>query len=194
MGNPADREGDFRGVIVEYGIQESKREDSQSVMIPIKVKLTEIHHEGEWCPWEEYDQEAYGSVCIVKADGNVNTVGIEQLMGACGWDGSLEALDAKTWQPIPCQVWLQANEYNGKTSYKVASIKKFDDAPGGGGIKSVASDRVKALSAKYGSQFRAARSTMATNSKPAASGKPPAPKGKPTVPAGAPTPNDEVPF
>lgn len=205
MSEPADREGDFRCEIVDYAIQQAKA-PSQAVMVRLKVKLThfyqptEIGGDGEWHPWEEYDQEAYGSVCVAKKDGSLNQTGCESLMNNAGWDGDFSAVDNKTWKPTRCQVRLSPNEYHGKTTYQVAFVNGYDDTPGGGSLKSVGSERAKALQDRFGSSLRAIKGTLKTNAAPA-SGKPKSPSPPKSVPVaaaatsenGAP-PVDEVPF
>jgi hypothetical protein len=197
---PPDRDGDFRGEIVEYGIEEGK-EGSQAVMVAIKVKLNEWWEpgqpgaEGQWHPWAEYDQEAYGRVCVVKTDGTLNSIGCEQLIKGAGWDGDFVTLDDKTWKPKPCMVWVKPEEYKGKTQFKVASVKAFDATPGGGGLSSVGTEKARALSARYGGALRAMKGSLATNAKPAPAGKPAAPSKPPKAPVAAAAANgDEIPF
>jgi hypothetical protein len=190
MPNPADREGTFRCEIIDYGIEESAKAESQSVLIPIRVKLTEIYHEGQWMPWAEYDQEAYGRVCVVKKDGNLNQSGCDQLMKNAGWDGDFGALGAKSWIPQPCQVRLEAEEYNGKTQFKIAFVSGFDATPGGAAMAVVAPDKVKSLQARFGAGLRAMRGSAAMNSKAPPKGKPPAPS--PSVAAQAPPTQAEL--
>lgn len=197
MGNPVDREGNFRVEITDYGMREAKA-PSKSVGVTLKCRLLEIYDfdSEQWHAWAEYDQEADGAIWIVGKDGDLNDKAVESLVVNAGWDGTIESIVEKTWKPTACQITTSENVYNGKTTFQIGFVNHYDSKPGGMGA--VSSEKAKQLSQKYGSSLRAVVGTMQTNSSAAPKGKPPAPKPKAPQPVGAiangAPPADEVPF
>jgi hypothetical protein len=191
MSRELDREGTFRGRIIEYGLQEGK--NTSSVGIAIKVAIDEAYNfEAEsWEDWREYAVECYGYVNLVKGDGSANDKSAENLCLCTGWNGSVGDIAMGEWKPEPIQFTTKANEYNGKTSFKVDYINQYDRSPGGG-IKSVDADKAKALQAKYGTTFRALAANTKRNNPPADKPKSPPPAKRETVPSGK--ANDDTPF
>lgn len=209
MGSAVDREGNFRAEIIEYGMKEF---DSGSVAVQIKVKLREMYdHENEsWIPWEEYDQEAYGSVFVVKKDGTINETGMRTLIRNAGWNGDFDDIANRTWVPSLCQVNIKAETYQNQLQHKIAFVNAFDAIPGG--MAMLDADKIKDLKTRFGSQVRAIVGTERQNSVTPAKGKPSAPpmskKNAAAVNAQSPVaagvgklpprgdapPDDEVPF
>jgi len=151
MSQALDRAGIFRCRITDYGLNEAK---SGAVAIYMKAIIEEAFVDGEWEDWKSYDVETEGYLYIVKKDETLNTSLIEAVMRGTGWNGNFASIVDGTWQPTPCQISCDANEYNGQTSYRISWVDDWNREPKGGATN-VAPDKVKALNAKYGSQFRA---------------------------------------
>ena len=205
MGTPIDREGHFRARIVEYGMCQASDAASQSVGVQIKVALTEMwdpDREG-WMSWSEYDQEATGTLWIVKKDGTLNDMACRSLVQNAGWDGDIYKIADSKWEPTECQVTIKAEEYRGRTQYKVSFVNDYNRVPGSMGT--LDESTVKSLKNQHGSALRALFATTKANSAPKPEGKPeapPKPPAKRPPPAGSSVgipdegapPQDEVPF
>src|SRR3990167_2344707 len=180
MSEQADRTGTFRGDIIEYGL---RREKSGSVGIGVKVALKEMWDESAdppgWIPWD-YDQEAFGTIYVIKKDGHLHETGFGPLVEHANWDGDFDSINNATWKPLPVQFTLEANEYQGKTTYRVGFVNGWNDTPGNGLGKCDAAT-VNELKTKYGSTMRAFASTVRAASAPKPAGKPPAPPARPPM-------------
>jgi hypothetical protein len=164
-----DREGTFRAEINDYGMKE---QESGAIAVTIKVGLTEIWNGEAWEPWEEYGMEAYGDIYVVKKDGTLNKLGVQSLIQHAGWDGNFASVVDRMWQPVPCQVVIKANEYEGNTTYKIAFVNDYDRTPGQ--LGTIAPDKAKTLQAKFGGELRALAGNAKRNGD--------APKDKPPAP------------
>lgn len=188
MGTPIDREGTFRGQITDYALQASGQDDSQALQLRFKCSLDELYNGSEWEDWRVYQFEAWGSVNLVKRDGSVNTVAAERFIQSTGWDGDIDALNAMTWQPRPCQFSVKQDEYNGQVRFVVAFIDPWDRQPGG--LKPMDDQEVHAVKARYGSAFRAIVSKLqgSQSAQPAAQPAVAPPPANRPGPAPVPTP------
>lgn len=176
-----DRPGIFRAEIVDYSLQDSQ--SSEAVGIACRfAPYQKLEPNGEWVDWN-YGQEVYGTVWIIKADGTVNERSHNEFMRASGWDGELESIINKTFQPWPVKIDVQNEEYNGKTQLRVKWINHHDDE--GQGMRSIEEAKAKALAAKYSAKFRA----IASQAKGTEVTPPPPPPPSQTTPEG-----DDVPF
>jgi hypothetical protein len=175
-----DREGNFRGRVLSYGIQESS--SSKSVAVAMRVAIDEAynHETDSWDDWRGHNVCAWANSWIVKANGDVNEKAVESLAKATGWGGTLQEVMDQTWQPDACQFVVRGEEYKGNTTYKVAFLNPYD-APIGGGLNKIDADKAKALQTQYGSKFKAIAANAKRTAAPA-NGKPKAP---PPVAAGA---------
>ncbi len=177
-------EGSFRGTIADYTLSQPKEGPSKSIGVNILVVGTgwwDAENE-QWNDCEESDwrAEAYGYVNIVKKDGSLNEKSIENLVKNAGWDGDITSIVQKTWEPTPIAFTIKADEYDGKTTYKVNYINPFDYTPGGGGFKAFDPQAGKSLANQYGSQLRALASKFKPKALPTNGTKPSAPpKPKP---------------
>lgn len=195
---PCDREGTFRGLIVEYGLKEF---ESGAVAVKFRAELTEVYDiaTGEWIPWQEYQMEVQGDAFVVKKDGTLNDTTVNALVNHAGWSGSFHSISDTTWKPTPCQFAVKSEVYNNKTYYKAAFVNGFDDIPGGGALPQLEPAQAKVLDTRFGAQLRALTGNkMRNQAPPPAANKPSAPpKAKAahaepkreTVPAG-----DDIPF
>jgi hypothetical protein len=191
-----DREGSFRGKIVEYGMKEFA---SGTVAIKFKAELTEIYDFGNkcWEPWGEYQMEVFGDVFVVKKDGTLNEDAIKSLVDNAGWNGSFHSVEDKTWEPVPCQFSVKRSDHNGKTYFNASFINAFDSVPGGT-MPKLDEGKVKSLDTRFSAQLRAlVGNKMRNQDSPTANSKPPAPPAaKPeAVAAAASKPGDDgIPF
>lgn len=183
MATPIDREGQFKGLIVEYGLTEA---ESGALGVNIRVSLTHMWKQGDdfWEPWEQYLMEAEGTIWLVKKDNKgPNAPGIESLVKWAGWDGDLASIQNNTWQPTPCQVAIKRDEYKGNVRFKIAFVNDHDRTPGA--MSNVAPDRIGQLATQYGGQFRAIAANVKRNNAttmPGQSAEPPRPPAPPAAP------------
>lgn len=194
MPTAVDRAGFFQCDIVDYGMCEASDAASQSVGVQIKCHLFAMYDFAQeaWIDWP-YDQEAYGVLWVINRNGSLNDIACKSLVQCAGWDGDLDSIAEKRWEPTRCQVQVKESTYNNKTELRVAFVNQLDHVPGKMGTLNT--DKVKLLKSQHGSALRALTSTLKTNAAPSPKGKPAPPKAPPKVsaPAGAP-PADEVPF
>lgn len=172
-----DRAGDFRGEILQFGLQEY---DSGAVAIDITARILDAwdREAGEWEDWRQYDCQALGRLFVVKKNGSLNDGPIKSLVAFAGWDGNLESIVNGTWQPTPCAFTIEEDIYKTETRYRIGFVNDYNRTPGGQG--NVDAEKAKAIQAKYGSQIRAIAGNVArtsTDAKP--TGKPKAPPRKP---------------
>jgi len=178
MPNFVDREGKFRGRIVDYGMFEATA-PSRAVSIKLLCRVDEIFAEDNWHDWSEYDVVTSGDVWVIKKDGSLNTEAIERLIRHAGWSGSFDDLASKTWQPTPIQFDVKADQRDGKVFFKINWISGYDDSPRH--TLDIDPDRAKALSVAYGAQLRAIAGNIKRNGQK--------PSGVPAPPVG---PTQEV--
>ena len=187
MGQPVDREGNFRAKIIEYELKEF---DSGNVSISVKAQLLEHFFDRQWVPWEEYDMEAEGAICIVKSNGTeINKLGAESLIQHAGWDGLFDSVANHTWAPTLCAVAIKQEEYKGKTSLKINFINSYSRTPGA----SIDPNKVKDLTSRFGSQLRALAGNSGRSTVPTGKPPPAPPPARPMAPAPSQDPN-EIPF
>jgi hypothetical protein len=192
-----DRGGNFRGRILSYGIQEASQ--SKAVSVSMRVAIDEAYNEetGGWDDWRSHNVRAWAASWIIGKSGDVNDKAVESLSKATGWGGSFLEITEQTWQPDACQFFVKGEDYNGKTTYKVAFLNPYDAPVGGGNLNKIDADKAKALQTQYGSKFKAIAANAKRNAGPA-NGKPKAPPpapvgagaGKKTIDANG----DEIPF
>ena len=132
---------------------------SGAVGVHVGYKVLGKHEDGEWQDWREFGEyRVDGTVWIVKRDGTVNQIGVDQLRDVLGWDGRMELFS----RPVPrgkIQIEVQAEEYKGAVDHRVNWIYPVD-APIGSGT--VAPGRQKELANRFGSLLRAAAGGSAT--------------------------------
>ena len=165
-----DRAGIFKAAPpTEYALEKSK-EGAWGVRF--RFDLTHYLNGSEWVDWSVYGQHAYGTVWFIRKDGKPNDRGVETLRDVLGWDGNPDSIENKTWQPPACQVVVKADEYDGKTRFRVEWINPLDHQ--GAGLKGANDSDVADLKARFGATLRALFGTQAV--------KAPKPNGKPLPP------------
>lgn len=179
-----EREGIFKAKPLTWGVFQA---DSGAVGIQMSFLILAQLDGKEWVSWAEAeDHTVYGTIWVVKKDGSIVVKNVEDMYAALGWEGGM----AEVSGPVPdrvVQVTVKAEEYKGKTQYKVAFIAPEDYVPG---PQSAAPEDVKKIDARFGSLLRAA---AAGAKKAVGTPKPAAPK--PSTPASTATidPPDRLP-
>ena len=206
MSQPIDREGTFRGRITSYGVYEPGKDGSKSVAIGITVAIDEMfdRETEEWQDWREYQLEAEGNVWIIKKDGSINQKTAEKFMATTGWNGDLASVANGTFEPRPCGISVERDEYRNEVRFRIAWVNDYDSTPGGGGFADA--ERTKQLQSQFGNQLRAIAGNVKRNApkpagKPADPPKPAAtepaaePPAEPAAePVPEPVPGDDIPF
>jgi hypothetical protein len=184
VSQPIDREGNFRGTIVSYGI---RKEKTGAVGVNLIALIEEAWNEEEkrWEDWRQYEYAVEGVKYIVtksKQSGaaQVNENAVKSLIECAGWSGDLFNIYAQQWQPKPCAFTVEEDEYNGVVRYRIGFLNPYDSSPGLGA--NVDEDRVRALDAQWGSQLRALAGNSSRNASPPA-GKPTSPSRRSAAPA-----------
>lgn len=176
-----DREGRFRAGILEHGVAETGPNNLATFVC--KFGLIDELVNGEWVGLgpEESGLDITGYFYLEKRDGSINTVTVDQLKAAFGWDGRDPLwLQDSDFGQLTVQVKLEYELYNNQQKLKVRYVDAAD-AEGRGVPKADDATR-KSLSTRLGSKLRAlAGGTPVNTPKPA--GKPAAP---PVVPKPAP--------
>jgi hypothetical protein len=178
--NKINQGGNFRGLITEYGLRESP---GGALMLAIRADLTE-HYDGEaWSDWGEYQVEAFGSLVLIKKDGNPNKSMIEAIVESTGWDGDIDSITDSAWIPTVCQMSIKGETYEGVERFNISWLSPFYAKVGG--LRTLSGDEAKKVATKYRAKIRAA----AGQASPQAGSAPP----PPAQPAGDP-PKDGIPF
>lgn len=195
MALACDRPGDYRGIIVDYGVKDF---DGGSVAIAVTARLDEYRdpETGEWTDWSPYDIEAEGMIFVIKKDGQPNESQVEALVKHANWPGTLESAADKTWEPTQCQFSVEEDTYKGNTRFRISWINDWDSV-GGGAFASP--EKVKQLANQHGAKLRALagsfkRNTTAPASKAPAPSAPPPKKAPPTAEAPEATGEPDTPF
>jgi len=181
------REGLFNAYPAEIGIDETGPNHLATCIARFQL-YEELQPSGEWADCADEQWEITGYFYLEKKDGSLNTITIDALKAALGWDGRdpfwLQETDLSEH---PVQVKLGFEEYGGKTRIKVQFLNPFGSTAGGGVSKADDATR-RTISNRLGSKLRAMAGPAQTPTKPAGPPKlPPAkPKVQPTPPPKAP--------
>ena len=147
-----DREGIFRAVPSEWIVEQA---ESGAIGINIKFAIIEYLENGQWVDWRKFGPyDVTGTYWVVKKDGAVNTVTVNQLVESLGWDGSFAHVDKDAPQVV-VQIKVDQSEYNGKVYFKAGWMNPGDYAPE---KKQLNPEIVKNLDSRFGSLLRAAAS------------------------------------
>jgi len=180
-----DREGRFKATIAEHGVDETGPNNLATFVC--KFALTEELVGGQWAPLgpDETSLDITGYFYLEKRDGSINTVTVENLKEAFGWDGRDPLwLQDTDFANLTVQVKLEYETYQGKNGPKTNLKVRYVNAENstGGSVPKANDNTRKALSTRLGSKLRAlAGGTPAATPKP--NGKPVAPPAKPKTPA-----------
>jgi hypothetical protein len=185
--HPIDREGSFRGTITDYGLYEASA-PSKALGVNITAHLKEIWNpeSQEWENWEQYELEASGTLYIIKKDGDVNTKQVETLVSLAKWDGDLESVINRTWDPPQLQFSIAGEDHKGKRRYRISWLNDFNRTPGGG--SNVSADDIGRLKNSIGGKLRAVASAIkkVPNAGPANGARPQLPPPRQAAPIAPP--------
>jgi hypothetical protein len=164
-----NREGRFKATILEHGVAETG--PNKLATFVCRFQLTQELINSEWEPVEE-DLDITGYFYLEKRDGTLNTVTIDHLKSAFGWDGRdpFWLQDADFGQLV-VQVKLAFETYDNKTRLKVQYVDAEDATPSG--VPQADDGARRSIATRLGAKFRAN------------AGGTPAPAPKPSRPATA---------
>jgi hypothetical protein len=180
-----NREGLFNAYPAEVGVDETGPNKLATCIIKFKLHQ-ELQASGEWDDCAAENFEITGYFYLEKKDGSLNTITVDALKAALGWDGRdpfwLQETDLSQH---PVQLKLAFEEYNGKTRLKVQYLNPFGST-GTGGITKADGAAKTAIRNRLGSKLRALAGPAQKPAPPAAP--PNLPPAKPKAPpAPAPT-------
>ena len=191
------REGLFNAYPVEIGIDETGPNHLATCIIRFDL-YEELQPDGQWADCADENWEITGYFYLEKKDGSLNTLTLDALKAALGWDGRdpfwLQETDLSEH---PVQVKLGFEEYGGKTRIKVQYLNPFGST-GGGGVSKADDATRRTISNRLGSKLRAMSGPTQAPAKPAKPAGPPKlppakPKAQPTPAAPPPKPEPAPP-
>ncbi len=182
MSRRLDRAGIFRARPLSWCVRD--RQDSAAIAISIEYQILAQLDGSDWADWSEFEEHTiFGDHYVVKRDGTINTVTVEQLAESLGWSGDLRSVTGVP-PDVVVQITVKAETYNGVERLKVAWINPGDFSPR---PESAAPETVAKLQSRFGSLLRAAAGSKAK--KPA----PPAPAAQ-SEPVETDATGDPLPF
>lgn len=177
------REGLFNAYPVEIGIDETGPNNLATCIIRFDL-YEELQPDGQWADCAGENWEITGYFYLEKKDGSLNTLTLDALKAALGWDGRdpfwLQETDLSEH---PVQVKLGFEEYGGKTRIKVQYLNPFGST-GGGGVSKADDATRRTISNRLGSKLRA-MAAPAPKTEPAPPAEPAAPVEQPRDPEAA---------
>lgn len=194
MRSAIDRQGCFRGKIVESGVGASKNGFPQfTVQLVALQRYVEDANEMKsfelteptWVDWSSYDQDIVDSLTLFGNDKDnpgamKPTFQIEALKKALGWDGSsfasLAALDVSEKLVT---FWVEENEYQGVVRLRLSTLDDGEASPNRG-LRILDAKGLMDLDSKFANMLGGTKTTAKPASTPA---KPPASPAKPGVAA-----------
>ncbi len=183
-----NREGLFNAYPADIGIDETGPNNLTTSIIGFRL-YEELQPSGEWADCSDENFQITGYFYLEKRDGSLNSITIDSLKAALGWDGRdpfwLQETDLSEH---PVQVKLAFEQYDGKTRLKVQYLNPYGST-GGGGITKADESTKTAIRNRIGSKLRAhSGPAQPAAPKPASQPKPPPakPKTAPPVPPTAP--------
>lgn len=127
-----NREGRFKANILEHGVAETG--PNKLATFICKFGLLEELVNSDWMAFgpEDSGLEITGYFYLEKRDGSINTITVDQLKAAFGWDGRdpLWLQDAD-FTRLTVQVKLEFELFDGKTRLKVRYVDAEDASPAG---------------------------------------------------------------
>ena len=178
-----NREGLFNAYPVDIGVDETGPNKLTTCIINFKL-YEELQPTGEWSDCSHEGFEVTGYFYLEKKDGGLNTITLDAMKAALGWDGrDVFWLQETDLSQHAVQVKLAFEEYNGKTRLKVAYLNPYGSTGGGAVTKADEATR-KSIANRMGPKLRAmAGPAQASMPKPVAPPKlPPAKPKAPTPP------------
>jgi hypothetical protein len=178
-----NREGRFKANILEHGVAETG--PNKLATLVCRFQLAQELINGEWEPVDE-DFDITGYFYLEKRDGTLNTVTIDSLKSAFGWDGRDPFwLQDSDFDGHFVQVKLAFETYDNKTRLKVQYVDAENATPTG--VPQADDAARRSIGTRLGSKFRAnAGGTPAPAPKPNTGSRPTPPKPKPAATPSAP--------
>jgi|GEM_PF-859128 len=174
------REGLFNAYPVEIGIDETGPHKLATCLIRFRL-YEEFQASGEWADCAGENWEIVGYFYLEKKDGTLNTVAIDALKAALGWDGRdpfwLQETDLSQHA---VQVKLGFEEYGGKTRLRVQYLNPFGSS-GVGGVSKADDATRRTIGNRLGSKLRALSGPAPVAARPAKPAKPARPAEQPTA-------------
>ncbi len=182
MSNLISQAGDYRGVITDGGLGESKNGLPQEVL---SLKATEVYDDEsqEWLPADSESNEIMAYLVLFDKKDNP-IFHCDALKKVTGWDGaSFVTLSELNLADVPIQFHVEENTYQENTTLQVANIREYDAEPGRS-VRKLDKEGVSALQAKYASVLSSTKAPAKPTSAPAKGKTTAKGKGKPapTVP------------
>lgn len=149
-----NREGLFNAYPVQIGIDETGPNKLATCIISFRL-YEELQQSGEWADCSADNFDICGYFYLEKKDGSLNTVTIDTLKDALGWDGRDPFwLQENDLSEHAVQVKLAVEEYNGKNRLKVQYLNPYGSSASGGVTKADGATR-KSISNRINSKLRA---------------------------------------
>ncbi len=180
-----DREGRFKARILEHGVSETGPNNLATFVC--RFQLVQELSGAEWIHVDQ-DLDITGYFYLEKKDGSLNSITIDNLKAAFGWDGRDPFwLQDSDFSEHVVQVKLAIEEYNGKSRVKVKYVDAEHASPTD--VPQADDNERRTIGSRLGAKFRAnAGGTPVPAPKPATSRPtPPAPPAPPATKAGAPS-------
>ena len=173
-----NREGLFNAYPAEIGVDETGPNKLATCIIKFRL-YEELQGSGEWDGCDADNFEITGYFYLEKKDGSLNSITIDSLKAALGWDGRdpfwLQETDLSQHA---VQLKLAFEEYNGKTRLKVQYLNPFGST-GTGGVKKADDTTKTSIRNRLGSKLRAVAGPAPAAAPKAASTPPKLPPAKP---------------
>ncbi|MFB3893606.1 MAG: hypothetical protein ACE15C_16455 [Phycisphaerae bacterium] len=185
-----NREGLFNAYPAEIGVDETGPNKLATCIIKFKL-YEELQSSGEWADCAADNFEITGYFYLEKKDGSLNSITIDALKAALGWDGREPFwLQETDLSGHAVQLKLAMEEYNGKRRMKVQYLNPFGST-GTGGVTKAEGAAKTAIRNRLGSKLRALAGPAQKPAEPAAP--PNLPPAKPKAPPAPPPPAAEPP-
>jgi hypothetical protein len=179
-----NRAGTFNALPIKMGVDNTGPNDLATVTI--QFGLYEELVGGEWVDVAQDVMTITGYFYLENKDGAINTITVENLKAALGWDGAdLEWFAQADLTEHPVQVVLAFEQYQGKDKLKVKYLNPHGYVSKDG-VSQGDEATVSAISARLGSKLRALGGGTQKKSPPPRAAAPKSPPKK-SPPAKAPT-------
>ena len=153
MSEKIDREGVFRGFVIDHGVSNTSASDLPQ--LSLKVRATEYldKESGQWIDWSQYEEcEATGYLVLFSKKGDA-TRNMTQVMKALAWDGaSFVELGGMDLSETFIMFRVEENVYNGKTTLRLGWIDHKDANPFGS-LQKLDVKGLRDLDAKFKNQL-----------------------------------------
>jgi hypothetical protein len=124
-----DREGTFRGLIIDHGVSKSSGGFPQFVAEFAALEYYDEDAEA-FGPWGDYEQTIVGYFVLYDKNGKP-TLNLEQICKVLGWDGaSFKTLNDGDYSEVTLQFRVAENTYENNTSLQIEWIDEEDAEPG----------------------------------------------------------------